>query len=874
MRRAARVSAGRSSAGLLEALAKIRAKLRNRSDSEHELTINRLALSGIVFGYLMIAGALGSAGAQEMLRTEGIYFGLYYLISLVFFGHILCRPAISPTRRVLGIFFDIGMFSYGMYIGGESTAPFFPIYLWVIFGNGFRFGLPYLAIAAATSLAGFGLVVLTTDFWREHQSLALGLVASLLFLPLYVSTLIRKLSAAKRQAEEASKAKSLFLASVSHELRTPLNAIIGLSNLLLGTPLNAEQTDMTRTIDQSGRSLLALINSILDFARIEAGQMPKASTDFDLHALVFEMRKILAVQADAKGVRLAIHVTPRVPRHVRGTRQHLNDILMNLTANAVKFTERGYVVINVDRVGDSADRPRLRFEVTDTGIGIDPKAQARIFDSFVQADETIIDRFGGTGLGLALVKQLVELHGGEIGVQSTPGVGSTFWCEIEFEPSTVAASTWTPQGMPIVLLSGDDQLHELLVSSGAVVRTAGTIPEASTILSGWAATDLRPAIVVDAAQIDGDLAACAMTLTGEASSSTVPLVLVAEEPGRILLDGAIRSRFVTSFGRPVAGATLVNALKIAGEWTGSGRLSDAVGMDARPRRKLAVLVAEDNRTNQKVIAKVLERGGHTTQIVDNGEAALDALAAGAFDIVLMDVNMPIMNGVETTKLYRFASIGQSRVPIVALTADATPEMEQRCRDAGMDGCLTKPIEPARLLDMIEQMVQESGDGDVDLASGGGVCSISDHPKFQVAAPSVLNHRVVDDLKSLGGSAFLDELAAEFLADGKKLLGDLQAAVSARDAHLFRERAHALRSAAGNIGAQNIYDMCLAWRQMDEVELAGEGGRHVDKLSAELDRVRAVLAAYTSGAELVGPDAPATAEGGNVQRLSAANRKAV
>src|SRR5712691_1087013 len=410
-------------------LAKLRARLRNRPDSEHELTFNRLALSGIVFGYLVVAGALGSAAAQDMLRTNGVYFALYYAVSGAVVCHILYRSGTSRVRRMLGILFDIGMFSYGMYIGGEATAPFFPIYLWVIFGNGFRFGIPYLAAAVATSLAGFGIVVLTTEFWQAHQSLGAGLLASLVFLPLYVSTLIRKLSAAKRQAEEASKAKSLFLASVSHELRTPLNAVIGLSDMLLGSRLDAEQKDMARTIGSSGRSLLALINSILDFARTEAGHMPKSGAEFDLHALISEVRKMLAVGADAKNVRLSVHISPRVPRLLRGSRQHVNDILMNLTANAVKFTERGYVVVGVDAVGPTGERVRLRFEITDTGIGIDPKAQARIFDSFVQADETIIDRFGGTGLGLALVKQLVQQHGGEIGVHSTRGIGSTFWCE-------------------------------------------------------------------------------------------------------------------------------------------------------------------------------------------------------------------------------------------------------------------------------------------------------------------------------------------------------------------------------------------------------------------------------------------------------------
>ena len=435
------------------------ARLRGRAQSEHELTINRVAISTVAFAYLIVGRALGSADAAELLRDHISYFGLFYAISVLFFAHLLYHPDVCRTRRVLGIFFDIGMFSYGMHLGDEAIAPFFPIYLWVILGNGFRFGIPYLALAGCVAAVGFGVVMLTTEIWIAHRSLGVGLLLSLIFIPLYVSTLIRKLSAAKRQAEEASRAKSLFLASVSHELRTPLNAVIGLSDLLLASRMDAEQKDMTKTIGASGRALLALINSILDFSRIEAGHMPKNNTEFDLYALISETRKMLSVQAAAKNLTLAVHITPRVPRLLRGPKSHLSEILMNLAANAVKFTERGYAVIAADVVADTGSRLRLRFEVTDTGIGIAVKAQSRIFDSFVQADETIIDRFGGTGLGLALVKQLVELHGGSLGVHSTPGAGSTFWCELEFEPQGGDLRSGSPRGLPVVLQSDDDDLR-------------------------------------------------------------------------------------------------------------------------------------------------------------------------------------------------------------------------------------------------------------------------------------------------------------------------------------------------------------------------------------------------------------------------------
>jgi two-component system sensor histidine kinase RpfC len=318
--------------------------------------------------------------------------------------------------------------------------------------------------------------------------------------------------------------------------------------------------------------------------------------------------------------------------------------------------------------------------------------------------------------------------------------------------------------------------------------------------------------------------------------------------------GAVRSWFATALARPLDAASLSAALQIA-KGCNADRADDLPEFIGASNRKLTVLVAEDNRTNQKVIAKVLERAGHATRIVENGEAAIDALAEQAFDIVLMDVNMPVMNGIETTKLYRFASLGQPRIPIIALTADATAEMDARCREAGMDGCMTKPIEPARLLAIIEQMVPEHAVG-ANLVPRDGVTDISTHPKFQAGTALALNTQVLDDLKSLGGKDFVIELAAQFSTDATALLGELATAAAAGDVQSFRERAHALRSGAANIGAQGIYEMCLIWRDISGGELSSQGRDHVSRLDAELDRVRSALANYLAATNSVEPIAPA------------------
>ncbi len=321
------------------------------------------------------------------------------------------RPRVSRSPPHC-IFADLGLFSFGLHISGEAGAAFILVYFWAVLGNGSRFGLTYLTIAAVTALACFGIVYLNTPFWQEQTSVSIGLAAALIVIPAYTSKLVRKLSEAKQQAEEASRSKSLFLASMSHELRTPLNAIIGLADLLTGGRLTSEQHEMARVIGASGRSLLSLIETVLDFARIEAGQMTVKSETVEIASLLRDVRAMIGVSARKKGLRVTIHIRPDTPQAILADRRHLEEIILNLASNAVKFTETGYVRLEVGFRGEVDGRGDFLVDVADTGIGIDPSAHARIFERFTQADGSIMDRFGGTGLGLAIVRQLVRAMGG------------------------------------------------------------------------------------------------------------------------------------------------------------------------------------------------------------------------------------------------------------------------------------------------------------------------------------------------------------------------------------------------------------------------------------------------------------------------------
>ncbi|RXF72063.1 hybrid sensor histidine kinase/response regulator [Hansschlegelia zhihuaiae] len=832
----------------LRPIAFVRARLKNRPDGEHEMILNRLAICSLLIPYLLISGLFDPAGHGAPFVVAVIFT----LFAVGFFAHVLWRPGLCVTRRVMQMVTDITALSFGLHYGGEITSILYPAYLWIIFGNGFRFGVPALFTAAALSLAGFGLVIPTTDYWAENARLSYGLLLGLLVLPAYAATLIKKLERARLAAEEANRAKSLFLASVSHELRTPLNAVIGMTDLLESTDLDAEQRDMARTAGASGRSLLELIDALLNFSRLEAGKMPVQITDFDLHDLLASSRGMLAAQARGKHLRLGLHVTPRTPYRLRGEARHIRDVLVNLIGNAVKFTETGGVVASVDLVGGTPTRPRLRFEVADTGIGIATEARVRIFESFTQADETIINSHGGTGLGLAICKQLVELNGGRIGVDSEPGVGSTFWFELDLELASEGFVAVEPAPPLMVALAASEErafaLAAELAAIGSAAEAAVDLRSALRLLRSDMAGGRR-VVVIDATGSAADGEAMAGAVRAVDEDHSIEIALIDPALGAGLPDSDVRLLCASSAAAPDR-ATLGAMVRIASVGA-VGRTAAPVRAAAdAPSRRLSILVAEDNRTNQKVITKVLERAGHEVQIAENGEFALDALTERAFDLVLMDVNMPVLDGVECTKLYRFASIGKPRTPIVALTADATSDARERCLEAGMDACLTKPIEPEKLLSMIEEICRgaagvavaeaeraavESGKVDDEI-----VANIARHPGYRPAKRAVVDRNTLAELEQLGGSDFVAELVEEFIGDAAAVLRSLHEAVESRQPSVFREQAHALRSGAANIGARGMYEICLSYRNADAHDLAAHGAEHLRRLESEFERVRKTL----------------------------------
>lgn len=746
-------------------------------DEDVEQGVVRVVITGVVLLYILAYAVLADTVTTRLqlavvIATAGFVGGVAILWQL------RRDPARTHGMRLLSISADMGLLTIGLWAGDEAGIPLIGVYLWVVVGNGFRFGPRYLLISYWASLACFALLLLIVPFWSSHRAIGAGFLAVLVLIPAYVLTLLRRLMAQKEAAEQLSNAKSRFVANVSHELRTPLAGVYAVYDLMRGADPTPKQQELVESLGEAITSLKVSVDAILQMSKLEAGAERAHPCVFNLREFLRRTSTLAQPQAVAKGLEWKLEVAADLPTLAFGDVGHLQHVLGNLVNNAIKFTASGFVCVRVLLT----DRKQVRFEVVDSGIGIALEQQEKLFERFVQADTSATRKFGGTGLGTSIAHDLVELMGGKIGLQSQPGCGSTFWFELPLpEPTAEVVPQEWKASRPIWLIGADNAERWAL---GSKVRAAGF--ECTAFAPEEALPSGRPLLALL-------LTDCESALRVASGLHYLPWFFVADN-----VPATTTATLVTAGVAGLLPAEIaVPVLRLHGAAVAS--LPDLGTEDlhavARSSRPCRILLADDNRSNLMLLSRILRNAGHQVTTAGRGDEAYEHMVAGNIDLAILDLNMPEMTGPQAANLYRVGAAGSlSRLPILILSADATPAAREESLAAGADAYITKPVTAANLLEAVACYSARSM-----------LPVVNDAEEPSLPAPveaGLLDTERIAALSHIGGgnNEFLAGYVDAAFEDIQAAVAEVQTGFAQQEERTVRDGLHKIDGTAASIGA--------------------------------------------------------------------------
>lgn len=823
----------------------------HRIKSEKELEQAGIRLLGglLVLMYMLIVIYHDRAGSMPRLNTQPQTITYELVLSLTYFCVMLSMFVVQYFRllppmvaRTTALVVEIAIFSTALALITDVMLPIVFLIYWIIIGHAFRFGRQELLRATTIALVGVTLAIIFGPYWHTHPAMAFWLLVSLILIPAYIGLFLRResvvlaqLADEKARATQASEEKSNFLANVSHELRTPLNGVTTVGELLMGTELDDKQREYAEVITTSSKVLLSLINNILDYSKIESGFIEMDNISFSLRDVVTTVTTILKPMAKKKNISLDVRYSELLPKHVNGDPTKITQILINMANNAIKFTDHGYTLINVYPVSAQDDELVVRFEVIDTGIGIDDSAKDRIFERFHQEDASITRKYGGTGLGTAISKKLVDYMGGNIGVSSEVGLGSRFWFELPLQATATVEHFAIEQN--VVIFSQNPKLVHQLKQTVEVWDYTVDVYAGVNVIERYTnvGVDKVPSAVIVDFAIAGEANKLIERIDPRVKSS-INFILIGIDK---LTDRQVLPLYDAILPVPLNTRQLYHALFFQDNQRDDvvTPITAAAALKHRPPRAvtgLNILICDDEPTNLYVLRELLETMGHVVSQCENGFEALDMLQENDYDMAIIDLQMPEMSGLEVAELYQYAVPDRS-IPLILASANVRADFIDKSKSY-FDAYIEKPIDYQKLSAIITQINEQS---------------IANRQRIRFDLSRVLQTIVFDPSefanypKEAMEGEFLSSLFEIFIESANKNLAKIKYALERQDINGFKQQMHSLKGISGNVKAKQLEAIARKCQEIDRAtfENSENAAYILDILQSSLNETRQKLFTY-------------------------------